>query len=557
MNELPLKLGNFLADAANKLRNASLPRELGDAMERLAGQVDKPCVIAVVGRMKAGKSTFINALLGEDLAKVGATETTATINHFLYGRPNPARPIRCHWQNGNVTDENLAFMDGLQGNDGESLERAKAVKHLEYHLLNPYLERATLVDTPGTSTVVDQHIQRTAEFLALQRQMVDRHTAETRRLAREADAVIYLVGQVARITDKAFLDEFHDVTGDRSKALNSIGVLAKIDLHPEVLTRRQKLANTIGAQLKNSLNAVIPVSAGIQRAVDHLQSRGRSGVHDFLIVLKRIPPKWLEKFLDSEEFYRQLQPADCPVSVAERELLLGDTPWAVFTTLAKTATSMAFDPTKTESEWRSLAGFDRLHELLDRHFIRRAQLLRCHRIVCDARALLDDVRYKNLPELYRRDREHSAKFDRFLRFVRGAGGDSIVAKELEEFLVQQNDTQDKGKYIEVARNNLDRRLAEFIHQLEELNADFEALQVLEENKGDFTGDELQELRALYGLYESEPGKRFKQEEVLHLSSRQQYWHDISQSDMVSARREIAERAVVCYGVILAKLGEST
>ena len=69
-------------------------------MERLAQQVDQPCVVAVVGRVKAGKSTFINALLGQDLAKVGTTETTATINYFRYGRPDPERPVRCIWRYG-------------------------------------------------------------------------------------------------------------------------------------------------------------------------------------------------------------------------------------------------------------------------------------------------------------------------------------------------------------------------------------------------------------------------------------------------------------------------
>src|SRR5262252_9083775 len=98
MHELPIRLGTFLVEAAERLSDPSLPRAPSEAMGRLAAQVDQPCVVAVVGRMKAGKSTFINALLGEDLARVGATETTATINYFRYGKPNPARPVRCHWQ---------------------------------------------------------------------------------------------------------------------------------------------------------------------------------------------------------------------------------------------------------------------------------------------------------------------------------------------------------------------------------------------------------------------------------------------------------------------------
>ena len=40
----------------------------------------EPCRLAVTGRVKSGKSSLINIILGEDLAKVGTSETTSTIN---------------------------------------------------------------------------------------------------------------------------------------------------------------------------------------------------------------------------------------------------------------------------------------------------------------------------------------------------------------------------------------------------------------------------------------------------------------------------------------------
>ena len=68
--------------------------ELQTTFARLARELDRKCVVAVVGSVDSGKSSFINALLGADLAKVGATETTATVNRFRYGQPNPERPVR-------------------------------------------------------------------------------------------------------------------------------------------------------------------------------------------------------------------------------------------------------------------------------------------------------------------------------------------------------------------------------------------------------------------------------------------------------------------------------
>src|SRR3712207_3030352 len=228
MNDVQERLVELLRRSARRLREAGLPGDLAERLETLAGQVGEPCVVAVVGRVKAGKSTFVNALLGEDLAKVGTTETTATINYFTYGDPDPERPVRCHWRSGRTTDESREFLDSLQGNDLETLRRADGIDHLEYFLPNPLLKQITLVDTPGTGAVVEEHQNRTAEFVRLNNQLRDRHDRDTRRLGDTADAVIYLVGQVAKSTDQAFLREFTQETGGRSSALNTIGVLSKI-----------------------------------------------------------------------------------------------------------------------------------------------------------------------------------------------------------------------------------------------------------------------------------------------------------------------------------------
>ena len=165
MSDLREELVEILRRAALRLRGVGMPVELAERVEEISKQVYQPCVVVVVGRVKVGKSTFVNALLGEDLAKVGTTETTATIDYFSYGNPDPDRPIRCHWRGGKVTDENREFLDGLQDNDLETLRRADGVDYLEYLLPNPLLKQLTLVDTPGTGAVVEEHQERTAEFV--------------------------------------------------------------------------------------------------------------------------------------------------------------------------------------------------------------------------------------------------------------------------------------------------------------------------------------------------------------------------------------------------------
>src|SRR5215217_2453391 len=160
-----------------------LPGELPMRIEALARQVRRPCTVAVVGPVKVGKSTFVNALLGGDHAKVGVTETTATINYFSYVDAkdyDPKHPVRCYWRGGGFSEESREFLDSLQGNDLDTLRRADGIDHLEYFLPNSFLRQITLVDTPGTGAIVDEHQDRTAEFMRLNSQLRERHDRETR-----------------------------------------------------------------------------------------------------------------------------------------------------------------------------------------------------------------------------------------------------------------------------------------------------------------------------------------------------------------------------------------
>lgn len=537
-----------LEQAVTQLQPYGLPANLLDSLAQLAPQVEQPCVVAIVGRVKAGKSSFINALLGEDLAKVGTTETTATINYFVYGQPNAQRPVRCYWRNQHYTDEERAFLDRLQGNDPETLRLADGIDHLEYRLPNDFLKHVTLVDTPGTGAVVDEHQDRTAEFIRLQGQLRARHDQETATLRETADAVIYLIGQVARATDQEFLHEFSQATQGKARALNAIGVIAKVDLLPDLLRDRHVLAAKIGQQLKDSLNTVLPVSAGLRRALDALLQDDRALLHRLTGALRQIPPNRLAKLLDSEDFYLEL---DCPVSAEERRALLGALPWSVFTALARLAGDPALDQVHIIAELEQMAGFSPLREALERHFFQRSQFLRGYRILNDAYGLLKTIRYDHLPARRAQEIDEQARLERFRHFVQQAHGDPTVGQELLTFLDRQ--TPRRTADLETAYRRLDREFSRILNELDEHNADFAALQVMERHDAQFADAEQDELRALFGLYGLEPQHRLPAAhaaDVPYVEQRQQHWQQVSLWDRSNERRGVAERAVVRYGLIL-------
>ena len=532
---------------------ADLPAELVERMEGLAKQVHQPCMVAVVGRVKVGKSTFVNALLRQNLAKVGTTETTATINYFTYGNPDPDHPVRCHWRSGKVTDESRAFLDNLQGNDLETLQRADGIDHLEYFLPNPLLKQVTLVDTPGTGAVVEEHQNRTAEFMRLNNQLRDRHDQDTRRLGDTADAVIYLVGQVAKGTDQEFLREFAGTTGGRSSALNAIGVLSKIELQPEALARRYELSATIASQLKDSLNIVIPVAAGARRALDRLLEDDRAGLKRMMTTLRRIPPATLEMLLDAQELFCDFDFPDSPVGPAERRELLGDMKWGVFATIARVAMDPGLDLDGVVERLEEIAGFGPLWEVLNKHFIERGHILRCYRISSDAQEVLNEVRYTYLPKFRKDTRQDEDRLDRFLRFIRRSDADSATAAELEEFIREHLDVNRRVNELESLHTELEVELSALLSQLLEYNEDFEVLQKLEDSDGYFSEAELAELKPLLGLYGGEVEKRLPPGAVNteYVGWRQIYWgRKRAEALHGTAEYTVADRAYTRYGLIL-------
>ncbi|SUA48521.1 Predicted GTPase [Nocardia africana] len=68
-------------------RQAYAPRSrpaamLGDCARRL----DQPLRVALAGQLKAGKSTLLNALVGQDIAPTDATECTRMVTWYRHGR---------------------------------------------------------------------------------------------------------------------------------------------------------------------------------------------------------------------------------------------------------------------------------------------------------------------------------------------------------------------------------------------------------------------------------------------------------------------------------------
>lgn len=123
--------------------------------------------IAVVGEFSAGKSTFLNALMGEKLLPSFTKETTATINFLRHSdKAENGEAGRVYYNNG---DKKV-----LEKADAETISRyvstnssenvAQNINRLDLYLDSKFLEgNVTLVDTPGLNGVAEGHKEITQQ----------------------------------------------------------------------------------------------------------------------------------------------------------------------------------------------------------------------------------------------------------------------------------------------------------------------------------------------------------------------------------------------------------
>jgi len=130
-HELLAKAVNELVQTAEVIGHSELIKTISGIAQR----IEDPFMFVIVGEVKAGKSSFVNALLGaeKEICKVAASPMTDTIQQIVYGEKESIRDI------------------------------------------NPFLKRITqpveilkdiaIVDTPGTNTIIDHHQEITESFI--------------------------------------------------------------------------------------------------------------------------------------------------------------------------------------------------------------------------------------------------------------------------------------------------------------------------------------------------------------------------------------------------------
>ncbi|SHM28158.1 small GTP-binding protein domain-containing protein [Caldanaerovirga acetigignens] len=118
--------------------------------------------LAVVGQFKRGKSTFINAVLGEKVVPTAVVPLTSVVTVIKYG---PTLKVTVNFLDGSEEEINVKELDKYateKGNPGNE----KKVKEIVVEYPSEFLKKGViLIDTPGVGSVYQHNTDTTYHFL--------------------------------------------------------------------------------------------------------------------------------------------------------------------------------------------------------------------------------------------------------------------------------------------------------------------------------------------------------------------------------------------------------
>ncbi|HEY7591909.1 MAG TPA: dynamin family protein [Actinophytocola sp.] len=301
-------------------------------------RLSAPLQVAVAGRIKSGKSTLVNALIGRRVAPTDVGECTRLVTRFQYGTVDRVELV--------FTDGRKQVLpfdpSGMIPNDLE-VDFDK-VSHLEAYLTNAVLRDLTVIDTPGLGSLDDASVKRTERLLGAAKHRKpddadggdsekdgekdgDELDPTSRNAVAGAEAVLYVVTQGVRADDQQALAAFTAATASREAGpVNAIAVLNKADtITPEsvsgsdgdVWKAASLLAEKQAATLKPRVADVIPV---IGLIAESAESGGfTSADADALRSLSKLDDATWETMLMSADIFATWE---CEVPAGTRTRLL-------------------------------------------------------------------------------------------------------------------------------------------------------------------------------------------------------------------------------------------
>jgi GTPase Era involved in 16S rRNA processing len=300
------------------IERANIPAEVRTELRERLNEIfyrrtDPHLYMAVVGEFNSGKSTFINALLRQEVLKTSVLVATATSTRIRYGAsPNvnvlfkkQKEPLSYLKDSARLWQLIHFFTRQEQTKDGDlrecihfvtAIDRvATSIDHVVIAHPAPFLsDGIVIIDTPGMNAENPEHAQIT-----------------TRLIEQEADAAVIVIPApfALSLTLREFLAEQL-----RPFLHRCLFVVTQMDKIPEA--EREMLLDNLGRRLANVLGSDQPVTlyeAAPKIVLDKLNER------------KTVPEElehWDSRFLELENTLWERLHRERALSIAERLLRL-------------------------------------------------------------------------------------------------------------------------------------------------------------------------------------------------------------------------------------------
>lgn len=242
------KMGSKLGNEPKFKRHLQELNEL----ETMAGE---PLLIMVMGEFSAGKSTFINAILGQEVTVRGATPTTAVITKICYGDRDETV---VHFKDGRIKQydhNNFMRLTAETAADDEARRLREEMDYVEKKLNLSILKDVSIIDSPGLGAITAGHEQTTKRFMG------------------NADAVVWLmnVQQPAKASEVNRLEAL-------DPRLKPFVLVNQIDLIDEEEDDIDDILDDVRQKVKGHAHSVHGISA--LKALEGRLSSNNSDVED-------------------------------------------------------------------------------------------------------------------------------------------------------------------------------------------------------------------------------------------------------------------------------------
>ncbi|AKK25796.1 dynamin-like GTPase family protein [Mycobacterium sp. EPa45] len=346
-------------------------------LDRIAGRLNQPIRIALAGTLKAGKSTLVNALVGENIAPTDATEATRIVTWFRHG---PIPKVTANHVGGRRS--NVPIARGQAGWAGLTFDfgrlDASDIVDLDVEWPAAELIDATIIDTPGTSSLSRDVSERTLRLLVPEDGVP------------RVDAVVFLL-RTLNAADIALLKQIGELVGGSSGALGVIGVASRADEigagRLDAMMSAKDVAQRFTGELDRTgiCQAVVPVSGLLALTARTL----RQSEFAALEKLAAVDANELNKaMLSVDRFVRE--DSALPVDAQTRAQLLDR--FGMFglrISIAVLRAGAATDSVTLADELLERSGLIALRDVIDQQFAQRSELLKAHTALVSLRRFVE------------------------------------------------------------------------------------------------------------------------------------------------------------------------